>query len=185
MLGITNLRKGALIKLDGQPWKVTEYAQKHMGRGGSTVSVKVKSLIDGRVVPKTFKGSDKIEEADIELRNAQYLYSDGESSFFMDSASFEQYQIPQAEVQEELQFIKPESEVVIQFYESKPISLQLPNKVKLKVVVAPDVVKGDTTGSLNKDIEVETGYSLKAPAFVKVGDEIVISTEDGQYRERA
>jgi elongation factor P len=185
MLGITDLRKGALIKLDGAPWKVLEYGQKHMGRGGSTVVTKLKNLLDGRVVTKTFKGADKVEPADIETRSTQYLYSADGLAYFMDNQSFDQYEIKTSDVEDELKFIKAESEVGIQMFEGRPINVELPKKVVLEVTEAEDVVKGDTTGSLTKDIEVETGYRLKAPAFIKQGDKIVISTEDGDYRERA
>ena len=94
MYGPTDLKKGTVIALDGKPFKVVDYGQKVMGRGGSIVNVRLKNLIDGSVIPKTFKGADKIEPAEVSTRNVQYLYADGQDFHFMDPVSFEQFQLP-------------------------------------------------------------------------------------------
>jgi len=184
MLGITDLRKGTLIKIDGQPWKVVEYAQKQMGRGGSTVNTKLKNALDGRVVAKNFKGAEKVEPADIEVKSSQYLYSSDGKAFFMDEESFEQYELDVASIVDELRFLLEGQKVGVQLFEGQPVNLEMPNNLFLKVVEAPDVVKGDTSGAVTKEVMVETGYRLKAPGFIKPGDEISIDTSTGEYRER-
>src|SRR3954451_1392763 len=100
-LSITNLRKGTIFQLDGVPYRVVEYSQKVMGRGGSTVNVKIKSLVDGKVLAKTFHGSDTVENADVANRPVQYLYSDSEKSYFMDPSSFEQFELAKGTVQDQ------------------------------------------------------------------------------------
>jgi len=184
MFGVTDLKKGTLIKLDGQPWKVIEYNQKQMGRGGSIVNTKLKNMLDGKVIPKTFKGADKIEAADIENKAVQYLYNDGTNAFLMDNMTFEQFELPVEDLTHELQFLLEGVEVSLQLFDSKPVNIELPKNLYLKVIEAPEVVKGDTSGALLKDIVVETGLKLKAPAFIKPGDEISIDTTTGEYRER-
>jgi elongation factor P len=184
MLGITDLKKGTLIKLDGQPWKVIDYNQKQMGRGGSIVNTKIKNLLDGKVIPKTFKGADKIEAADIEVKNAQYLYADDSKVFFMDNADYEQYELAKDGLEYELNFLLEGAEVGIQLFDGRPVNVELPKNLYLKVIEAPEVVKGDTSGPVTKDIIVETGYKLRAPGFIKPGDEISIDTATGEYRER-
>ena len=102
----TDLKKGTVIQIDGKPYRVIEYAQKVMGRGGSIVNVKIKNLIDGSVLPKTFKGQDKIERADVTTKTVQYLYNDGSTFFFMDPGSFEQFELPADSVNEAKDFMK-------------------------------------------------------------------------------
>jgi elongation factor P len=184
MFGVTDLKKGTLIKIDGQPWKVIEYNQKQMGRGGSIVNTRLKNMLDGKVVPKTFKGADKIEPADIENKTVQYLYNDGVNVFFMDGESFEQYELSVEDLTHELQFLLEGINVQLQLFDGKAVNIELPKNLFLKVLEAPEVVKGDTSGALTKEIVVETGYKLKGPAFIKPGDEISIDTETGAYRER-
>ncbi len=184
MFGVTDLKKGTLIKIDGQPWKVIEYNQKQMGRGGSIVNTRLKNMLDGKVIPKTFKGADKIEAADIENRTVQYLYNDGNKAFFMDNESFEQSELEVADLEHELKFLLEGMDVDLQLFDGKPVNIELPKNLFLKVTEAPEVVKGDTSGALTKDVMVETGYKLRAPGFIKPGDEISIDTVTGEYRER-
>jgi len=184
MFGVTDLKKGTLIKLDGQPWKVIEYNQKQMGRGGSIVNTKIKNMLDGKVIPKTFKGADKIEAADIENRMVQYLYNDGTKAFFMDNVSFEQSELDASDLEHELKFLLEGMNVDLQLFDGKPVNIELPKNLFLKVVEAPEVVKGDTSGALTKDIVLETGYKLRAPGFIKPGDEVSVDTITGEYRER-
>ena len=184
MYGPTDLKKNTLITLDGQPYKVVEYAQKVMGRGGSIVNVKVKNLITGALLPKTFKGQEKIEPAEVTNRTVQYLYNDGEKFYFMDPASFEQYELPADMVGDAKDFMKDGNEVDIQFYNDAPSNLALPKNVWLKVEYTETAVKGDTSSSIVKDARLETGVTVKVPAFIKTGDVISVDTESYAYRER-
>jgi elongation factor P len=186
MYGITELKKGTLIELEGTPFQVVDYSQKVMGRGGSIVNVRIKSLKDGRVLDKTFKGSEKISAAEIERKSAQFLYTDETAAHFMDKKTYEQFAISKEAVGDALKFLPEGAEATVQLFDSRPIGVELPVKVKLKVVQAPDVVKGDTQSTVQKQVELETGTIISAPIFVKAGDMLVVDTRaGGRYVERA
>ena len=180
----TDLKKGTVIQLDGQPFRVTDYSQKVMGRGGSIVNVKLKNLMTGAVIPKTFKGADKIEPAEVTTKRVQYLYGDGEGFYFMDPETFEQFQLGTDDVEDAGDYLKEGDEVQLQFFGERVINVELPKNLYLEVTYAEDVVKGDTTSSVLKDATLETGKVIKVPAFIKVGDIVSVDTATGEYRER-
>lgn len=180
----TDLKKGTVCQVDGKPYRVIEYAQKVMGRGGSIVNVKLKNLIDGSVIPKTFKGQDKIERADVSNKTVQYLYNDGENFFFMDPETFEQFELRADIVDTAAGYLKESDSLSLQFFDGKVINVELPKNVYLEVTYTEDVVKGDTTSSVLKDATLETGITVKVPAFIKTGDVISVDTATGEYRER-
>lgn len=183
-LGVTDLKKGQVFQLEGVPYRVVEYAQKVMGRGGSIVNVKIKSLIDGKVLDKTFKGNESIEPADVTNRNVQYLYNDGSAFFFMDQENYEQFELPFADYSQLAGYIKEGETVQAQFFDDRVINIEMPKNVPLKVTYTEDVVKGDTTSSVLKDAQLETGITVRVPAFVKTDDVISVDTATGAYRER-
>jgi len=182
--GITDLKKGIIFQLEGTPYRVVEYGQKVMGRGGSIVNVRIKSLIDGKVLEKTFKGNEAIEPADVGYQNVQYLYNDGTKFYFMDNDSYEQIEVSADLVGEYAGYMKEGDTVKAQTFDSKVINIELPKNVFLEVTYTESVVKGDTTSSVLKDATLETGISVKVPAFIKQGDIISVDTESGAYRER-
>lgn len=184
MYSVTDLKKGTVIQIDGIPYKVVEYSQKVMGRGGSIVNVKLKNLLDGAVIPRTFKGADKIESAHVTTKTVQYLYTDGDTYYFMEPSTFEQFELPRDVVEESAAFMKDGDEVSLQFFDEKVINLELPVGVYLEVTYTENVVKGDTTSSILKDATLETGFIVKVPAFIKVGDSIKVDTRTGDYIER-
>ncbi|MCL1839862.1 elongation factor P [Candidatus Saccharibacteria bacterium] len=184
MFGPTDLKKNTLITLDGQPFKVVEYAQKVMGRGGSIVNVKLKNLVTGAVIPKTFKGQERIEPAEVLSRKAQYLYNDDGTFFFMNPEDFEQFELNDELVGSARDFMKEGDELEIQFYNGTPINLVLPKNIWLAVTYTETAVKGDTSSSIVKDATLETGLVVKVPAFIKTGDVVSIDTESYAYRER-
>jgi len=180
----TDLKKGVVCQIDGKPYRVTDYNQKVMGRGGSIVNVKLKNLIDGSVIPKTFKGQDKIERAEVSNKTVQYLYSDGADFYFMDPATFEQFQLSAETVDSAAGYLKEGNELNLQMFDGKIINVELPKNLYLEVTYTEDVVKGDTTSNVLKDATVETGLAVKVPAFIKTGDVISVDTTTGEYRER-
>jgi elongation factor P len=180
----TDLKKGVVCQIDGKPYRVIEYGQKVMGRGGSIVNVKLKNLIDGSVIPKTFKGQDKIERAEVSNKTVQYLYTDGDQFFFMDPESFEQFELPADIVDTAASYLKEGDSLNLQFFGDKVINVELPKNIFLEVTYAEDVVKGDTTSSVLKDATLETGLVIKVPAFIKTGDVVSVDTATGEYRER-
>ncbi len=183
-LNITDLKKGTLFVLDKEPYKVVEYNQKVMGRGGSIVNVRIKSLINGKVLERTFKGNEQLESADISVQQVQYLYNDGQTFYFMNQATFEQFEVPADLIGDGAGYIKDGDMVQLQFFQDRPISVDLPKNVPLKVEYTETAVKGDTSTSITKDATLETGIVIKVPAFIKTGDIISVDTASGAYRER-
>ena len=180
----TDLKKGTVCQIDGKPYRVVEYGQKVMGRGGSIVNVKLKNLIDGSVIPKTFKGQEKIETAEVSNKTVQYLYKDDSLFYFMDPESFEQFELNAEIVDSASGYLKEGNELNLQMFDGRVINVELPKNIYLEVTYAEDVVKGDTTSNVLKDATLETGLVVKVPAFIKQGDVISVDTATGEYRER-
>jgi elongation factor P len=183
-LSITNLKKGTLFQWEGEPFRVVEYKQKVIGRGGSIVNVRIKSLLDGKVLEKTFKGNEQLDSADVSSQAVQYLYNDGRHFFFMNEDSFEQFEVLADLVGAGASYIKEGDPVQLQFFNGRPISVELPKNVPLKVTYTEHAVKGDTSSSITKDATLETGLAIKVPAFIKQGDVVSVDTATGAYRER-
>ncbi|MEI7758702.1 MAG: elongation factor P [bacterium] len=183
-LSNTELKKGTVFQMDGVPYKVIDYSQKVVGRGGSIVNVKIKSLIDGKVMEKTVKGSESIERAEVNSLNVQYLYNDGTKFYFMNLDNYDQFEVLAEDIEEQVDYLKEGDKVTAQFFNDQLIGIELPKTIALEVTYAENVVKGDTTSNVLKDATVETGKIIKVPAFVKTGDVIKINTETGSYLER-
>lgn len=184
MYSITDLKKDTLIQIQGAPYRVVEYSQKQMGRGGSIVNTKLKNLLDGSVIPKTFKGSDKVDSANVSNRSVQYLYKEAEDYMFMDETSFDQFTVPKSIVGTAEKYLKEGDAVTAQFFDGRVINIEVPIKLAFKVSEADPGIKGDTVGSVMKSCVLETGMRATVPLFINVGDEIVIDTRDGSYIER-
>lgn len=180
----TDLKKGTVIQIDGKPYRVTEYGQKVIGRGGSIVNVKLKNLIDGSVIPKTYKGQDKIEPAEVNNKSVQYLYADDATFYFMEPETFEQFELPADIVDDARQYLREGDMLSLQFFGDTVINVELPKNLYLEVAYTEDVVKGDTTSSVLKDATLETGLVIKVPAFIKTGDIVSVDTATSEYRER-
>ena len=150
-LSITDLKKGTIFQLDGVPYRVVEYGQKVMGRGGSIVNVRIKSLLDGKVLEKTFKGNEQLDSADVTTQGVQYLYTDGATFHFMNELSFEQFEVPADLVGDSAGYLREGDKVQLQFFNERPINVDLPKNVPLKVSYTESVVKGDTTNNVMKD----------------------------------
>lgn len=183
-LSITNLKKGTVFQWEGQPFRVVEYNQKVMGRGGSIVNVRIKSLIDGKVLEKTFKGNETLDSADVSTQPVQFLYADGSTFFFMNEETFNQFEVPADLVGDNAGYLKEGDKVQLQFFNERPINVEMPKNLPLKVIYTEDAVKGDTSSSITKDATLETGITIKVPAFIKQGDIISVDTSTGAYRER-
>jgi elongation factor P len=183
-LSITNLKKGTVFQYEGEPFRVVEYKQKVMGRGGSIVNVRIKSLLDGKVLEKTFKGNDQVDSADVTNQTVQYLYSDGANFFFMNEDTFEQFEVPADLIGDGAGYMKEGDKVSLQFFNDKAITVELPKNVPLKVTYTENAVKGDTSTNISKDATLETGITIKVPAFIKQNDVISVDTATGAYRER-
>jgi elongation factor P len=183
-LSITDLKKGTLFQWEGEPFRVVDYNQKVMGRGGSIVNVRIKSLLDGKVLEKTFKGNESLDRADVTTQGVQYLYNDGNTFYFMNEETFNQFEVPSDLVGDGAGYLKEGDKVQLQFFDERPINVELPKNVPLEVTYTENAVKGDTSSAITKDATLETGITIKVPAFIKQGDVISVDTSNGAYRER-
>ncbi len=185
MLSMTDLKTGVTITLEGAPYEVVKYQHSKMGRGGAVMRTTLKNLLTGNNIDRTFRDSDKFEAADLKRSKAQYLYRDGDNFVFMDSTTFEQFNIPTSTVGFASNFIIEGQEVELGLFEDQPISVQLPTKMKFKVTYAEPAIKGDTANNPSKNATIETGLELRVPMFINTDEEILVDTRDGSYVERA
>lgn len=184
-LSITDLKKGTLFQWEGEPFRVVDYKQKVMGRGGSIVNVRIKSLLPGgKVLEKTFKGNEQLDSADVTTQTVQFLYGDGSNFFFMNGETFEQFEVAADLMGDGAGYIKEGDQVQLQFFDGRPITVELPKNVPLVVTYTENAVKGDTSTSITKDATLETVLTIRVPAFIKQGDVISVDTTSGAYRER-
>jgi elongation factor P len=183
-LGVTDLKKGQVFAFEDIPYRVVDYNQKVMGRGGSIVNVTIKSLLDGKVLQKTFKGNEQLDSVDLGYSNVQYLYNDGTKFYFMDNENYEQIELDTEVIGDQAGYLKEGDIVKAMKLDGRAVSVELAKNVYLKVTYTEDVVKGDTTSNVLKEAKLETGISVRVPAFIKVDDEISVDTETGAYRER-
>ncbi|HFC36144.1 MAG TPA: elongation factor P [Candidatus Moranbacteria bacterium] len=184
MLGISKIKTGKNIVLDGEPYKVLYDEHSKMGRAGAVLRTKLRNLITGAVLEKTFQGADKVEEADVEKTFAQFLYREGDSFIFMDNSSYEQFSLSGDVIGKLKDFLVEGTEVGILNFNGAPINVELPVKIKLKVTEAPPGIKGDTASGGDKLVTLETGAKITTPLFVEKGDVIVVNTEKGEYVSR-
>jgi elongation factor P len=181
MLQGNQIRRGMIIIYNEEPCLVLEHQLRAQGRQGGLNQTKLKNLLNGSITNVRFNATEKVEQADISFRTMQYLYSDTSGSVFMDLNSFEQITIPTENIPMGQAFLKEEQKYVVQFYEGQVISVQLPKKIALKVTRSPQAVKGNTANNPQKEVEVETGYKVMVPMFIKEGDIIEVNTETGLY----
>lgn len=184
ILTSNELRNGIVFIMDGEPWMVVKFEHIKMGRGSATNKVKAKNLKTGSIIEKGFSTNSKFEEADVTKKTAQYLYSDSDKAHFMNPDSFEQYELDAKLYANDLLFLKEGDKLIIVFLIDDPISIELPKNVELKVVYTEQAVRGNTSGNVLKNAELETGLNIMVPSFVKNDDIIRINTEKKEYTER-
>ena len=184
MLNLNEIKTGKYIVFNEEPYVVLYHEHSKTGRAGAVLRTKMKNLLSGVVIEKTFQGADKIREADISKSKAQYLYQEGKGYFFMDNATFDQFNLSR-EVLGDMPFYLVEGmEVIILNFNNNPINVEIPVKVKLKVMEAPPGIKGDTVSTGGKIVTLETGLQVSAPLFINEGDEIIVNTEKNEYVSR-
>ena len=186
MLNYNDLKPGTFMVFEGQPYVVMEFHFLRMQQRKPVVQTKIKNIITGKTVEKTFQPSDKFEEAEIETKAIKYLYNNkGEYWFCEKDNPATRFKLEENVVGNSIDLIKANSLVNAKIFDEKIISIELPIKVELKVVEAPPSTKGNTAQGGNKQVKVETGAMINTPLFVNEGDVIVINTETRQYTERA
>ncbi len=184
MFNLNEIKIGRLIQVSGEPYIVVKADHHQMGRGGAVLKTKLKNLINDSVLEKTFQGNDKAEEAVTEKKKVNFLYKDEAEAYFMDNETYEQFSLSIDQVGEKMKFLKDGTDVDIMYFNNKPITLDLPVKIEIKVVSAPPGVKGNSAGNVTKMVKLETGVEISAPMFVNEGDVIRVNTDTGEYVER-
>lgn len=185
MLNISDLKVGTKIIYNSQPHQVIYTEHSKIGRGGSILRTKIKNLLNDSVIDKTFAGAEKISEAELETKKAQFLYCDDLNYYFMDSSNFEQFSLTKKQLGKSASFLKEGTDVDILYFNGDPINIQLPIKIKLKITYTEPGFKGNTASTVSKPATLETGTQINVPLFIKEGNEIIVETRTGQYVERA
>jgi elongation factor P len=185
MLNIGEIKTGKHIIWNGEPFAVLSHEHSKTGRAGAVLRTKLRNLMTGAVLDKTFQGADKLEEAEISKSKAQYLYEENGNYYFMDTESYDQFFLAKNVIGGFSDYLKEGTEVVVINYNATPINIELPAKVTLEVVEAPPGIKGDTVSGGNKQVILETGLKVSAPLFINIGDKLIINTERGTYVSRA
>lgn len=185
MLNLNEIKLGKVLLVNSGPYVVVRADHHKMGRGGAVLKVKLKNLIDGSILDKTFQGNDKAEEANTERKKANFMYKDTDKAFFMENESYEQFEIDLEAIGDKAKFLKDGTDVDVLYFDNNPVSIDLPIKMKFKVTEAPPGVKGNSAGNVTKKITIETGAEITAPLFINEGDEIMVNTEKEEYAERA
>lgn len=184
VIDTSDFRKGMKIEVDGEPFEIIEFQHVKPGKGSAFVRTSIKSLLTGRVLQPTFKSGDKVDKPDIEEREMQYLYKQGDDYYFMDNKSYEQTFMQENVLGESRYFLVENINASILFYNGKAIGVSLPNSVDLKVTKCDPGIRGDTVSGATKNAELETGYNVNVPLFINEGDVLKIDTRDGKYLTR-
>lgn len=184
MISTNDFRTGVTIQIDGQPWLVVDFQHVKPGKGAAFVRAKIKNVITGAVLERTFNAGDKLPRAHIEKREAQFLYAIEDDMTFMDTETYEQTTITRQDIGSGTMYLKENMNVYIMSYDSRVIGVEIPNFVELAVAETDPGFKGDTATGGTKPAKLETGAVVKVPLFVNVGDVIKVDTRTGGYIER-
>jgi elongation factor P len=184
MIDTGDLRKGITIELDGKLYQVVEYNHLKLGRGSAQVRLRLKDIQGGHTIERTFQAGDRFLRARLERRPMQFLYEDNGLYHFMDQETFDQLVLSPDQMGDTVQYLTENLELSILTYQDKPVSVELPLTVGLKVVDAAPGFKGDTASAGGKPATVETGLTVQVPFFINPGDTIKVDTRNGQYLER-
>lgn len=185
MISVNDFKNGLTILVDGELWRVVEFQHVKPGKGSAFVRSKLKNLRSGAVQEKTFRATEKVEPAEINTKQMQYLYQDGDNYVFMDTSTYEQLELPGSEIKNELNYLKENMMVSIIMYGSETLGIDLPNTVDLKVTQTEPTIKGNTANGGSKPATMETGLVVQVPFFITDGDMLTINTTDGTYISRA
>jgi elongation factor P len=184
MIDVNDLRKGVTFELDGNLWRVLEYAHHKPGRGNATIRIKARNLRTGSTLEKTFISGSQVQEARLDYHNVQYLYKDDQFYYFMDQETFDQPGVKADLLGDSAGFLKEGMECKLTFYNGEALDIELPISVDLKVIHADIAVRGDTATGVTKKVTVETGVEVQVPNFVNEGDSIRVDTRTGTYLTR-
>lgn len=185
MATTNDLKNGMVLNLEGQLWSVIEFQHVKPGKGGAFVRTKLRQVLTGKVVDKTFNAGVKIETATVDKREMQYLYRDGDSWVFMDQTSYDQIPIANAVVGDAADYMLENQEVIVALHEGEPLFIEMPANVELVIEYTEPGLLGDRSSGGTKPAKLETGAEIQVPLFIEIGEKVRVDTRDGSYLGRA
>lgn len=185
MVSTNSLKNGMVLNLEGHLWTVLWFQHHKPGKGGAMVRTKLRKVATGQVVERTFRADEDVEQAMVDKREMTYLYHDGTHYVFMDSQTYEQLSVEEEEIGESTQWLKENQTAHIALYEGRPIGIDLPASVDLRITSTEPGIKGDRVSGATKEATLETGVTIQVPLFVETGDVVRVDTRSGEYLTRA
>jgi elongation factor P len=183
-MDVNELRKNAKLELDGQPYIVVDFQFVKPGKGQGLYKCKLKNMITGSVLDRTWRSGEKLEAANVESKKMQYLFASADGYTFMDSESYEQVELPTAVVGDDKNFLLDNLDVEVLFYNERPVGISLPSHIVMEITETEPSVKGDTATNVTKSATVQTGLVVQVPLFIKLGEKVKVDTRTGAYVER-
>lgn len=184
MATTNDLKNGLVLNLDGQLWSVVEFQHVKPGKGGAFVRTKLKNVLSGKVVDKTFNAGTKVDTATVDKRDMQYLYRDGTDFVFMDSSTYDQISVPDATVGDAAHFLLENQDAIVAMHEGAPLYVELPAAVVLEITYTEPGLQGDRSTGGTKPATLETGYEIAVPLFLETGTKVKVDTRTGDYLGR-
>ena len=184
MATTNDLKNGMVLNIDGQLWSVVEFQHVKPGKGGAFVRTKLKSVLSGKVVDRTFNAGTKVETATVDKRDMQYLYRDGSDFVFMDTSTYDQIPVSEATVGDAAHFLLENQEAIVATHEGVPLYVELPTSVVLEITYTEPGLQGDRSTGGTKPATVETGYEIQVPLFLEAGTRVKVDTRTGDYLGR-
>jgi len=181
MYSTTDFRKGLKIEMDGIPYEIVDFQHFKPGKGGAMMRTKLRNVLTGRTVDNTFRSGEKVERPNLETRDMQYLYSEGEDLVFMDMTTYEQVTMPTASTGGKAGFLKDGQPCRVLLYNEKPLDIDIPITLVLEVASTEPGAKGDTVSNVTKPATLETGIIVQVPIFINEGDKIKVDTRSCEY----
>ncbi|GIG35104.1 MULTISPECIES: elongation factor P [Cellulomonas] len=184
MATTNDLKNGTVLRIDGQLWTVIEFQHVKPGKGGAFVRTKLKNVLSGKVVDRTFNAGTKVETANVDKRDMQYLYKDGEDFVFMDTDTYDQITVPAATVGDAANFMLESTSAMVATNDGVPLYVELPPSVTLMVTYTEPGLQGDRSSAGTKPATLETGYQIQVPLFLESDTKVKVDTRDGSYLGR-
>ncbi len=184
MASTSDFRNGLVIKLGNDIYTIVEFLHVKPGKGGAFVRTKLKNVMDGSVLDRTFRAGERVDDIRLDDREMQYLYKDGDLHYFMDNETYEQIALTSEQIGDGLKFLKENTDVIIKFHGNKPLLVVLPIFVELDIVDTDPGVRGDTASGGTKPAQLETGAMIQVPLFVENRSTVKVDTRTGEYVER-
>ena len=185
MATTNDLKNGMTLDLDGQLWTVVEFQHVKPGKGPAFVRTKMKNVMSGKVVEKTFNAGIKVDIAILERREMQFLYKDGDDFVFMDSTNYDQITVSGETVGESANYMLENTNAIVAIHEGNPLFIELPASVELTITYTEPGLQGDRSNAGSKPATLETGINVQVPLFIKQGGKVLVDTRTGQYLGRA